>query len=50
MSKKLIKKVNSFFDIGTSIGYYSILGAQMNKKLSVEAFELSNSLLIILSI
>jgi FkbM family methyltransferase len=36
---KLIKKVDTFFDIGSSIGYYSILGATVNDRLSVQAFE-----------
>ena len=35
----LVKKVDVFFDIGSSIGYYSILGATVNKHLQVVAFE-----------
>ena len=46
---KLVKKINSFFDIGSSIGYYSILGAEVNKNLSVEAFEPSIGSMVYLS-
>ncbi|MFK7749303.1 MAG: FkbM family methyltransferase [Kordia sp.] len=35
----LIKKVSVFFDIGSNIGYYSILGAKVNPKLITYAFE-----------
>lgn len=46
---KLIQKVNDFFDIGSSIGYFSILGAKVNKNLKVEAFEPSTGSMIYLS-
>ncbi|MDT0651686.1 FkbM family methyltransferase [Autumnicola edwardsiae] len=46
---KLIQKVNNFFDIGSSIGYFSILGANVNKNLKVEAFEPSTGSMIYLS-
>lgn len=36
---KLIKKVDVFIDIGTNIGYYSILGAKFNPNINVIAFE-----------
>jgi|TARA_B110000977_G_scaffold52250_1_gene71038 FkbM family methyltransferase len=36
---KLIQKVDHFFDIGASIGYFSLLGAEVNKTLKIEAFE-----------
>lgn len=36
---KLIKKVDIFFDVGTNIGYYSILGGKFNSNLKVIAFE-----------
>jgi FkbM family methyltransferase len=45
----LINKINSFFDIGSSIGYYSILGAKINNNLLVEAFEPSIGSMIYLS-
>jgi len=45
----LVKKIDSFFDIGSSIGYYSILGAKINEKLLVEAFEPSIGPMIYLS-
>ncbi len=35
----LIKKVESFFDIGANIGYYSILGCTVNPNLKAYAFE-----------
>ncbi len=35
----LAKKVDVFYDIGASIGYYSILGAKVNRNLKVETFE-----------
>lgn len=35
----LIKKVSTFFDIGSNIGYFSILGASVNNNLKVDAFE-----------
>lgn len=46
---ELIKKLDTFFDIGSSIGYYSILGATINQKLKVEAFEPSTGPMIYLS-
>jgi FkbM family methyltransferase len=46
---KLIKKTDVFFDIGSSIGYYSVLGASINKNLKVEAFEPSTGPMIYLS-
>jgi len=46
---KLIKKTDTFFDIGSSIGYYSVLGASINKNLKVEAFEPSTGSMIYLS-
>lgn len=46
---KLVKKINVFYDIGSSIGYYSVLGAQVNEKLKVEAFEPSTGPMIYLS-
>lgn len=46
---KLIKKVTVFFDIGSSIGYYSILGVSVNNKLNVQAFEPSVGSMIYLS-
>ena len=36
---KLIKKVNSFFDIGANIGYYSLIAAMENKNIEVVGFE-----------
>ena len=36
---KLIEKVNSFYDIGANIGYYSLLAAMLNKKIEIVAFE-----------
>lgn len=39
----LISKMEVFYDIGSSIGYYSILGAHLNPKLYVEAFEPTDS-------
>lgn len=36
---KLIKKVDVFLDVGTNIGYYSILGGKFNPNLQVIAFE-----------
>ena len=37
--KKLITKVDTFLDVGSSIGYYSILGAHLNESLEAIAFE-----------
>jgi len=36
---KLIKKVNSFYDIGTNIGFYSLLAARLNPAIQVRSFE-----------
>lgn len=36
---ELIKRVNTFYDIGANIGYYSLLGARLNPDLQVMAFE-----------
>lgn len=36
---ELIKKVDSFFDIGANIGYYSLLAAMENPSIKVVAFE-----------
>lgn len=36
---KLIKKLNSFFDVGANIGYYSLLAALENKKINIVSFE-----------
>ena len=46
---KLVKKASTFFDIGSSIGYYTILGASTNKNLKIEAFEPSTGGMIYLS-
>ena len=35
----LIQKINNFYDIGANIGYYSLIGATLNEKLNVTAFE-----------
>src|SRR5690606_15298527 len=35
----LIQKVDNFLDIGANIGYFSVLGAKLNKDLKVYAFE-----------
>jgi len=35
----LIKKMNSFFDIGANIGYYSLLAAMENSKIEIVSFE-----------
>lgn len=43
---KLIKKVDVFFDVGTNIGYYSILGGKFNPDLKVIAFEPSEGAMI----
>tara|TARA_B100001167_G_scaffold160885_1_gene108554 strand:- start:4635 stop:5531 length:897 start_codon:yes stop_codon:yes gene_type:complete len=37
--KKLILNADVFFDIGSSIGYYSLIGAAINDNLKVWAFE-----------
>ncbi len=36
---QLIKKVNSFYDIGANIGYYSLLAAMGNKQAKIVGFE-----------
>lgn len=36
---RLIKKINSFYDIGANIGYYSLLAAMENEKIKVVGFE-----------
>lgn len=36
---KLIKKIKIFYDVGANIGYYSLLGAMVNRSLRVVAFE-----------
>lgn len=36
---RLIKKVTTFYDIGANIGYYSLLAAMENEKISVVGFE-----------
>ncbi len=37
--KELVKKVDVFYDIGSSIGYYSMLGVAVNTRVQVTAFE-----------
>ena len=37
--EKLSKKTNTFLDIGSNIGYYSLLGVKSNPKMRVFAFE-----------
>lgn len=37
--KALIKKTNTFFDIGANIGYYSLLGKTLNPQLTIFSFE-----------
>ena len=41
--ERLVKKIDSFVDIGANTGYYSILAAAVNKKISVHAFEPAKS-------
>lgn len=36
---KLIKQVDSFFDIGANIGYYSLLAARVKPEIKIVAFE-----------
>ena len=36
---KLIKRVETFYDIGANIGYYSLLGAMHNPKIKIVGFE-----------
>lgn len=45
---KLIQKIDSFYDIGANIGYYSLIGAKSNPKLIVEAFEPSPGVIKVL--
>ena len=35
----LVQKVNSFYDVGANIGFYSLIGAKINEKLKVIGFE-----------
>ncbi len=37
--EQLSKKVNTFFDVGSNIGYYSLLAAKSNPNIKVYAFE-----------
>lgn len=37
--EKLSKRIDTFFDIGSNIGYYALLGVRSNPKMSVHAFE-----------
>ena len=37
--ERLARKVDSFIDIGANTGYYSILAASVNEKISVHSFE-----------
>ena len=36
---RLISKVNVFYDVGSNIGYYSLLASHLNSKVQVKAFE-----------
>jgi len=36
---RLISKVNVFYDVGSNIGYYSLLASHLNSKVKVKAFE-----------
>ena len=38
----LVKNINSFIDVGSNIGYYTIMGAFVNSNLKVISFEPSN--------
>lgn len=35
----LVKKINTFFDVGASIGFYSFLSSALNKDIQIYAFE-----------
>ena len=37
--EKLAKKVNCFYDIGANIGYYSLLAAKINPRMTIKSFE-----------
>jgi FkbM family methyltransferase len=37
--KELVKNANVIFDIGSNIGYYSLVGAALNPKVKIYAFE-----------
>ena len=37
--EKLSKKIDTFFDIGSNIGYYALLGVKSNPKMKVYTFE-----------
>ncbi len=39
---KLIRQTTIFYDIGANIGYYSLLGCQLNPDIKVKAFEPAN--------
>lgn len=39
---KLVRQVSVFYDIGANIGYYSLLGCQLNPDINVKAFEPAN--------
>lgn len=45
----LIPKISTFFDVGSSIGYFSLLAAKVNPRIRVEAFEPSLGAMIFLS-
>ena len=36
---RLIRKVNTFYDVGANIGYYSLIGAMENNRLEITGFE-----------
>ncbi len=40
--EELIKNIDSFFDIGANIGYYSLVAAKINPSIRIVAFEPSN--------
>jgi len=39
----LIKNIKTFIDVGSNIGYYTVIGAVLNKNLKVISFEPSNA-------